>query len=153
MPSTPKRPDPRTVRHVRPSREKRLSSDSYNKKVLLIIFLTASIQREFRTTMENLRNMKIPQGSGPGRLAQIVVIGGAAIYGLTHSLFNVEGGHRWGFYFFFFIFIDCEKGIRRQTVAIETSFPNLRPLRPSSCTKIQWVMLSFFCAELLFLIE
>jgi hypothetical protein len=68
--------------------------DLLNKEILLALFPTASIQREFRTTMENLRNMKIPQGSGPGRLAQIVVIGGAAIYGLTHSLFNVEGGHR-----------------------------------------------------------
>jgi prohibitin 2 len=46
--------------------------------------------------MENVRNIKIPQGPGVGRLAQVVVMGGAAVYGLTHSLFNVEGGHRYG---------------------------------------------------------
>lgn len=44
--------------------------------------------------MENIRNVKIPQGGGPAKLAQIAVIGGAAIYGLTSSIFNVEGGHR-----------------------------------------------------------
>jgi prohibitin 2 len=44
--------------------------------------------------MENMRNIKMPQGSGVGRLAQVVIIGGAAVYGLTNSLFNVEGGHR-----------------------------------------------------------
>ena len=45
--------------------------------------------------MENMRNIKMPTGgAGAGRLAQVVVIGGAVVYGLTHSLFNVEGGHR-----------------------------------------------------------
>lgn len=44
--------------------------------------------------MENMKNFKVPQGPGVGRLAQVLVIGGAAVYGLTHSLFNVEGGHR-----------------------------------------------------------
>lgn len=44
--------------------------------------------------MENIRSFKVPQGAGAGRLAQVLVIGGAAVYGLTHSLFNVEGGHR-----------------------------------------------------------
>lgn len=44
--------------------------------------------------MENVRNFKVPQGPGAGRLAQVLVMGGAAVYGLTHSLFNVEGGHR-----------------------------------------------------------
>ncbi|KAL6749226.1 prohibitin [Haematococcus lacustris] len=29
-----------------------------------------------------------------GRIAQVVVAGGAAVYALNHSLFNVEGGHR-----------------------------------------------------------
>ncbi len=46
--------------------------------------------------MQNLgRNIKIPQGGGAaGRLASTVLLGGAAIYGATQSLFNVEGGHR-----------------------------------------------------------
>ena len=42
-----------------------------------------------------MRNMKMPPGGGgAGRLAQVLVVGGAAVYGLTHSIFNVEGGHR-----------------------------------------------------------
>ncbi len=45
--------------------------------------------------MQNLgRNIKFPQGGGVGRLATTVLIGGAAIYGASQSLFNVEGGHR-----------------------------------------------------------
>ncbi len=46
--------------------------------------------------MQNLgRNIKFPQGGGgAGRLASTVLIGGAAIYGASQSLFNVEGGHR-----------------------------------------------------------
>lgn len=45
-------------------------------------------------SMENVRNVKMPSGGGAGRLAQLLVLGGAAVYGVTHSLFNVEGGHR-----------------------------------------------------------
>lgn len=44
--------------------------------------------------MENIRNVKLPQGNGPFRLASLVLAGGAAVYGISHSLFNVEGGHR-----------------------------------------------------------
>ncbi len=46
--------------------------------------------------MQNLgKNIKFPQGGGGiGRLASTVLIGGAAIYGASQSLFNVEGGHR-----------------------------------------------------------
>lgn len=44
--------------------------------------------------MENIRNVKLPQGSGPTRLASLLLVGGAAVYGISHSLFNVEGGHR-----------------------------------------------------------
>ncbi|CAK0781536.1 Prohibitin-1, subunit of the prohibitin complex (Phb1p-Phb2p) [Coccomyxa viridis] len=47
--------------------------------------------------MQNLgRNIKFPQGAGggAGRLASTLLIGGAAIYGASQSLFNVEGGHR-----------------------------------------------------------
>ncbi|GAB4816805.1 hypothetical protein N2152v2_003851 [Parachlorella kessleri] len=36
----------------------------------------------------------MPPGNAVGRLARVVIIGGAAVYGLTNSLFNVEGGHR-----------------------------------------------------------
>jgi len=41
-----------------------------------------------------MRNIRMPQGAAGGALARMVVLGGAAVYGLTHSLFNVEGGHR-----------------------------------------------------------
>lgn len=48
--------------------------------------------------MENVKGMagKMPAG-GPaaGRLARVLLLGGAAVYGLTNCLFNVEGGHRW----------------------------------------------------------
>ncbi|CAL8468464.1 g8004 [Coccomyxa elongata] len=44
--------------------------------------------------MQNLRNVKLPPGNGAGRLVQAVLFGGAAIYGASQSLFNVEGGHR-----------------------------------------------------------
>ena len=46
--------------------------------------------------MENMKNMgsKLPSGNAAGRLVRTVLIGGAAVYGITHSLFNVEGGHR-----------------------------------------------------------
>lgn len=44
--------------------------------------------------MENVRNIKMPSGNAGGRLARIAIIGGAAIYGITNSIFNVEGGHR-----------------------------------------------------------
>lgn len=46
--------------------------------------------------MENVKNIKMPAG-GPaaGKLARVLLLGGAAVYGLTNCLFNVEGGHRW----------------------------------------------------------
>ena len=47
--------------------------------------------------MQNLgRNIKFPQGAGggAGRLASTLLVGGAALYGASQSLFNVEGGHR-----------------------------------------------------------
>ena len=44
--------------------------------------------------MENLRNAKVPRGAPVGRLVQALVVGGAGVYGIANSLFNVEGGHR-----------------------------------------------------------
>ncbi|KAL6775916.1 POC17 [Auxenochlorella protothecoides x Auxenochlorella symbiontica] len=44
--------------------------------------------------MENVRNIKMPAGGGGSRLASLLVVGGAAVYGIANSLFNVEGGHR-----------------------------------------------------------
>lgn len=44
--------------------------------------------------MQNLRNVKLPQGGGSSRLASLLLVGGAAVYGISNSLFNVEGGHR-----------------------------------------------------------
>lgn len=46
--------------------------------------------------MENVRNIKMPAGGGGSRLASLLVVGGAAVYGIANSLFNVEGGHRYG---------------------------------------------------------
>ena len=38
---------------------------------------------------------KLPSaGPGVGRLAQVLFVGGAAVYGFANGLFNVEGGHR-----------------------------------------------------------
>lgn len=44
--------------------------------------------------MENMAS-KLPTG-GPavGKLAKLLVLGGAAVYGAANCLFNVEGGHR-----------------------------------------------------------
>ena len=39
-------------------------------------------------------NGKIPRGAPVGRLLQVLAVGGAGVYGLANSLFNVEGGHR-----------------------------------------------------------
>ncbi|KAL3150291.1 Prohibitin-1, subunit of the prohibitin complex (Phb1p-Phb2p) [Trebouxia sp. C0010 RCD-2024] len=44
--------------------------------------------------MQNIRNVRMPQGNAPGRLAGLVIGGGALLYGVSNSLFNVEGGHR-----------------------------------------------------------
>lgn len=44
--------------------------------------------------MENFRNVNLPPGNAIARLAKVVLGGGAFIYAATHSLFNVEGGHR-----------------------------------------------------------
>ncbi|KAL4420948.1 hypothetical protein ABPG77_004577 [Micractinium sp. CCAP 211/92] len=44
--------------------------------------------------MEGMKNVRMPAGPGAGRLAQVLLMGGAAVYGLANSLFNVEGGHR-----------------------------------------------------------
>jgi len=44
--------------------------------------------------MENMKNMKLPSGGAGSMLARAVVIGGAAVYGIANSIFNVEGGHR-----------------------------------------------------------
>lgn len=46
--------------------------------------------------MENLRNAgsQIPRGAPVGRLLQLLAVGGAGVYALSNSLFNVEGGHR-----------------------------------------------------------
>ena len=37
---------------------------------------------------------KIPKGAPVGRLVSLLAVGGAGIYALSNSLFNVEGGHR-----------------------------------------------------------
>ena len=44
--------------------------------------------------MENIKNIKMPSGGSGSALARIVLLGGAAVYGISNSLFNVEGGHR-----------------------------------------------------------
>lgn len=44
--------------------------------------------------MENVRNIKMPAGGAAGGLVRVLLLGGAAVYGASNSLFNVEGGHR-----------------------------------------------------------
>ncbi|CAM6046868.1 unnamed protein product [Sphagnum compactum] len=45
--------------------------------------------------LNNMRNVKLPQASGPaGTLARLAVIGGVGLYAAVNSLYNVEGGHR-----------------------------------------------------------
>lgn len=47
--------------------------------------------------MENMKNMKMPPGGAaalPG-IARVLLMGGAAVYGIANSIFNVEGGHRY----------------------------------------------------------
>ena len=46
--------------------------------------------------MEGMKGgFKLPSaGPGVGRLAQVLFVGGAAVYGFANGLFNVEGGHR-----------------------------------------------------------
>lgn len=46
--------------------------------------------------MENMKNMKMPRGAGAAgpAVARVVLFGGAAVYGIANSIFNVEGGHR-----------------------------------------------------------
>lgn len=44
--------------------------------------------------MDAARNIKMPPGGPASKLAKVLLLGGAAVYGLTNSLFNVEGGHR-----------------------------------------------------------
>lgn len=44
----------------------------------------------------NLKNVKVPNvpGGGASALLKLGVIGGLGLYAVTHSLYNVEGGHR-----------------------------------------------------------
>jgi hypothetical protein len=44
--------------------------------------------------MQNLKNVRMPQGNAAGRLGGLIFGGGALLYGVSNSLFNVEGGHR-----------------------------------------------------------
>ena len=44
--------------------------------------------------MQNVRNVKLPDPRLISGIVQTAVFGGAGAYGLYHSLFNVEGGHR-----------------------------------------------------------
>ena len=37
---------------------------------------------------------RMPSGNAVGGLARVLLLGGAAVYGVSNSLFNVEGGHR-----------------------------------------------------------
>ena len=44
--------------------------------------------------MQNLKNVRMPPGNAAGRLGGLIIGGGALLYGVSNSLFNVEGGHR-----------------------------------------------------------
>lgn len=47
-------------------------------------------------TMDNMRKAagRMPSGNAVGGLARVLLLGGAAVWGASNSLFNVEGGHR-----------------------------------------------------------
>lgn len=45
----------------------------------------------------NFNNVKVPKMPGGGAVTALIkvgVIGGLGLYAATHSLYNVEGGHR-----------------------------------------------------------
>lgn len=46
--------------------------------------------------MDNVRKAagRMPSGNAVGGLARVLLLGGAAVWGASNSLFNVEGGHR-----------------------------------------------------------
>jgi len=44
--------------------------------------------------MNNVKVPKIPGGGAISTLLKVGIIGGLGLYGATHSLYNVEGGHR-----------------------------------------------------------
>lgn len=43
---------------------------------------------------KNVNVPKMPAGGGASKLVSLGAIAGLAIYGLSNSLYNVEGGHR-----------------------------------------------------------
>jgi prohibitin 2 len=48
-----------------------------------------------KMNLNNMRNVRLPQASGPaGTLARLALIGGVGLYAAFNSLYNVEGGHR-----------------------------------------------------------
>lgn len=44
--------------------------------------------------LNDVRNVKIPNGGPAGALVKLAVIGGIGVYAAVNSLYNVEGGHR-----------------------------------------------------------
>lgn len=45
--------------------------------------------------LNTIRNVRLPTGGGPSTaIVRAVLAGGAALYGIANSLYNVEGGHR-----------------------------------------------------------
>jgi prohibitin 2 len=48
-----------------------------------------------KMNLNDMRNVRLPQASGPaGTLARLALIGGVGLYAAFNSLYNVEGGHR-----------------------------------------------------------
>ncbi|CAM6044317.1 unnamed protein product [Sphagnum compactum] len=47
----------------------------------------------FKDMRDDMRKVKLPTGSS-GTLGRLALVGGIALYGLAHSLYTVEGGHR-----------------------------------------------------------
>lgn len=48
-----------------------------------------------KQAMENMKKIKMPQGSGPASaLVKFLAFTGAAGYGIYHSIYNVPAGHR-----------------------------------------------------------
>ena len=51
-------------------------------------------QKKKKMNLNNVKVPKVPGGGAVSALLKIGIIGGLGLYGATHSLYNVDGGHR-----------------------------------------------------------
>lgn len=57
-------------------------------------FLNIGIVPGRRMNLNNVKVPKVPGGGAISALLKVGIIGGLGLYGATHSLYNVDGGHR-----------------------------------------------------------